>query len=547
MSKIRVLSKELANQIAAGEVIERPASVVKELVENALDAKACKLHIEIIEAGIRLIRVSDNGCGIEKDDLELSIFPHATSKIQSVDELFSVKTLGFRGEALASIASVSKFQLCSKAETADEAYSLKAEGSEIQSILKTAHPVGTTISVEDLFFNTLSRRRFLRSEKTEQMHIEAIVKRLAMTRFDLELSLTIDGKKVLHLMPAISEAQQKKRVLKLFGQSFMKEAMSFSAAAGGFKLSGFLGHPNYLRSQNDLQYCFVNGRVVRDKLLMHAILEAYGPLLYPGRQATFLLFFTLPATEVDVNVHPTKHEVRFYEPRQVHDFFSSVLKRHLSAVSAPKEALMPESTLKQPQKFERAQAPVSFSSRMSQTSSAESLAFLKMANESQVIALQAPFVLLNKGCESAIFNLEKCYQHWLKKMLQEAFANGPIVTRPLLVPMRFKCSEKTLSLSLASFRRCGLQIEPLSEEEYVLRAFPSLTPYLSFKPFLKRLSELRTEQALLDAYVEHSLVSWQTLGDEERRQLEEFFSNTEVNKPFGQRLTRQSLETLLCP
>jgi DNA mismatch repair protein MutL len=339
MKRIEVLSPRLANQIAAGEVVERPANVVKELVENSLDAGATRIEVDIEQGGTKLIRIRDNGFGIEKSDLPLSLSRHATSKIKELDDLESVKSLGFRGEALASIASVSRLVLSSHEQDCDEAWQVSAEGRDMATETKPcAHPVGTTVEMRDLFFNTPARRKFLRTEKTEFSHLEEVVKRMALSRYDVAFQLRHNQKVIHSLRPCTSEFDQEKRVATLLSPQFMKEAVHIDMEGAGLKIWGWVGLPTFSRSQADMQYFFVNGRVVRDKLVAHAIRQAYKDVLYHGRHSAFVLYLEVDPSLVDVNVHPTKHEVRFRDGRLVHDFLFRTLHKALGAVRPESDA-----------------------------------------------------------------------------------------------------------------------------------------------------------------------------------------------------------------
>ena len=347
MSRIHRLSTRLANQIAAGEVVERPASVVKEVLENSLDAGATRVDIDVEAGGVKLIRIRDNGSGIAPDDLPLAMARHATSKISSLEDLEAVGSLGFRGEALASIGSVSKLTLTSNAsEAGSEGSSAACEGREMEVVIKPApHPQGTTVEVRDLFFNTPARRKFLRTEKTEFNHLEEVVKRLALSRFDVAFSLRHNGRGIHQLKAGSGQVEQQRRVATVCGPAFMEQAIYVENAGGGLpsgnlKLWGWVGLPTFSRSQADLQYFFVNGRVIRDKLIAHAIKQAYRDVLYHGRHPAFVLYLEVDPAQVDVNVHPTKHEVRFRDGRSVHNFIFSSLHRALADVR-PSDQLPP--------------------------------------------------------------------------------------------------------------------------------------------------------------------------------------------------------------
>lgn len=333
MSEISLLSPRLANQIAAGEVVERPASVIKEVLENSLDAGATQLDVEVEAGGVKLMRVRDNGLGINKDDLSLALARHATSKIHDLDDLEAVATLGFRGEALASISSVSRLELTSCHHQAEHAWTVKAEGREMQTqVVPAAHPMGTTVEVRDLFFNTPARRKFLRKDNTEYGRIEDVLKRLALSRFNVGFSLKNNGRVVHSWRPATTQPEQERRVAQICGPAFMSNTVHIDIERAGLRLWGWVALPTFSRSQADLQHFFVNGRAIKDKLVTHAVRQAYQDVLYHGRHPAYVLYLELDPATVDVNVHPTKHEVRFRDGRLVHDFLFRSLHKALADV-----------------------------------------------------------------------------------------------------------------------------------------------------------------------------------------------------------------------
>ncbi|GLO55430.1 DNA mismatch repair endonuclease MutL [Pseudomonas sp. DCB_AW] len=332
-SRIQLLSPRLANQIAAGEVVERPASVAKELLENSLDSGARRIDVEVEQGGVKLLRVRDDGGGISADDLPLALARHATSKIRELEDLEGVLSLGFRGEALASISSVARLTLTSRTANASEAWQVETEGRDMTPrVQPAAHPVGTSVEVRDLFFNTPARRKFLKAEKTEFDHLQEVIRRLALARFDVGFHLRHNGKSILSLHEAHDETARARRVGAICGPGFMEQALPIDVERNGLRLWGWVGLPTFSRSQADLQYFFVNGRAVRDKLVAHAVRQAYRDVLFNGRHPTFVLFLELEPNGVDVNVHPTKHEVRFREGRSVHDFLYGTLHRALADV-----------------------------------------------------------------------------------------------------------------------------------------------------------------------------------------------------------------------
>ena len=340
-ARIELLSPRLANQIAAGEVVERPASVIKELLENSLDSGAKRIDVDVEQAGIKLLRVRDDGSGISSDDLPLALARHATSKIRDLEDLERVMSLGFRGEALASISSVARLTLTSRTRGADQAWQVETEGRDMAPrVQPAAHPVGTSVEVRDLFFNTPARRKFLKTEKTEFDHLQEVIKRLALARFDVAFNLRHNGKTILNLHEAHDDTARARRVAAVCGSAFLEQALPIEIERNGLHLWGWVGLPTFSRSQADLQYFYVNGRAVRDKLVAHAVRQAYRDVLFNGRHPTFVLFFEVDPSVVDVNVHPTKHEVRFRDGRMVHDFLYGTLHRALGDVR-PEDQLAP--------------------------------------------------------------------------------------------------------------------------------------------------------------------------------------------------------------
>jgi DNA mismatch repair protein MutL len=334
MPSIRPLPPELINQIAAGEVIERPASVVKELVENSLDAGATRIEVDIEAGGARLIRVRDNGGGIGVDELPLALAAHATSKIFSFDDLENVATMGFRGEALASVASVSRFALTSRCAGVDVAFRIESDDGRLQPPRPAQHPPGTSVEVRDLFHNVPARRKFLRAERTEFGHIDELLKTLALARDGVEFRVTHNGKPVRMLKAAHDEDAALARVAEVLGADFPAHSLRVEQAAAGMRLSGWVGLPTASRAQADQQYFYVNGRMVRDRTVAHAVRQAYADVLFHGRHPAYVLFLELDPAGVDVNVHPAKSEVRFREQRLLHEFLYRSLHEALAQTRA---------------------------------------------------------------------------------------------------------------------------------------------------------------------------------------------------------------------
>jgi DNA mismatch repair protein MutL len=326
---IRILPEQLIHQIAAGEVIERPASIVKELVENSLDAGAKRVEIDIEDGGVRLCRVRDDGSGIARDELALALSRHATSKITTIDDLERVGTLGFRGEALPSIASVSRVRIISRSQQHPDGYAISADNGALSPLEPAPHPLGTTVEVRDLFFNVPARRKFLRAERTETQHIERMIERLALSSFETSFALSTGRRSMSDYPAARSQLERERRVAQVVGEEFIANTMYIEHEAVGCKLSGWLCQPTFARAQPDLQHFYLNGRVLRDRLVSSAIRLGYRDVMFHGRYPAFVLFLQLDPRQVDVNAHPAKLEVRFREPRQIHDFLFRTVERVL--------------------------------------------------------------------------------------------------------------------------------------------------------------------------------------------------------------------------
>ena len=333
MQKIQQLSPQLANQIAAGEVVERPAAVIKELLENSLDSGADTIDIDVEQGGVKRLCIRDNGSGISREDLPLVLARHATSKILHLNDLEAVATLGFRGEALASISSVSRLTLTTRMEDQSPGWQVYCEGRDmLPEITPAPHPTGTTVDARELFYNVPARRKFLRTEKTEFSHIDEVVKRIALSRPDISFYLKHNNRTIYQLRSAKTQANEERRIAQFFGQEFINNAVTVNVETDGLRLHGWVGLPVFSRAQADHQYFYINGRMIRDKIISHAVRQAYQDVLYNGRHPVFILYLTLDPASVDVNVHPAKHEVRFRDHRTVHSFIYSMLNRALADV-----------------------------------------------------------------------------------------------------------------------------------------------------------------------------------------------------------------------
>ncbi len=327
---IHLLPDHLINQIAAGEVVDRPSSVVKELVENSLDAGARSIKVQLEQGGKRAIRITDDGQGMTQKELALALQRHATSKIASLDDLERLATMGFRGEALPSIASVARLDLSSRHVSGDHGWSVRVRRGEIAEPEPAAVQAGTRVQVEDLFYNVPARRKFLRADRTEFKHVDLLLRRFALARFDVGFELEHNGKTVSALPPALEEAEQNRRLQRVMGKEFLDHVINIDEERGGISLRGWVAEPRYNRAQADRQFFFVNGRAIRDRVIAHAVRSAFQDVLFHGRHPAFVLYLQVPPEAVDVNVHPQKHEVRFRDARMVHDFLFSSLHRALA-------------------------------------------------------------------------------------------------------------------------------------------------------------------------------------------------------------------------
>ncbi len=343
---IRQLPELLINQIAAGEVVERPSSVVKELIENSLDAGARSIQVTLEQGGKRLIKVTDDGCGIAKDEIALALERHATSKIASLEELEEVATMGFRGEALPSVASVSRMAISSRTADGKHAWQVRVDNGELGDVAPAAGSPGTRVEVRDLFYNVPARRKFLRTERTEFSHVDELVKRFSLARADVAFQLQHNNRVVRQFPAVVEDRDMQGRLEGVLGAEFVEHALVIDEQRGMFGLRGWVAEPRYNRAQADRQYFFVNGRVIRDRLVAHAIRQAFRDVLFHGRHPAFVLYLEMPPSGVDVNVHPQKHEVRFRDSRSVHDFIFSTLSHSLAGVGGG--ALRPGSMVGEP-------------------------------------------------------------------------------------------------------------------------------------------------------------------------------------------------------
>ena len=487
---IQQLPTHLVNQIAAGEVVERPASVVKELVENSLDAGASSVQVDIAAGGHKLIRVRDTGGGIPEDELALALSRHATSKIESLEDLEAVVSLGFRGEALPSIASVSRLTLCSRLAAADTAWQLEAEGGDVGTPRPAAHPVGTTVEVHDLFYNTPARRRFLRTERTEFGHIDKWMKRLALSRPAVAFTVTHNRRTVLQLQAAGSDEQRLQRIGKILGEAFAGQAVYVEHETEGVALSGWLALPTFNRSQPDMQYWFVNGRSITDRTLAHAARHAYRDVLFHGRYPAYVLSLTMDPATIDANAHPAKHEVRFRDSRRVHGIVSQVLEAALRE-TRPGGHTPPPAALPGSASFEQATMRLHSNGHPPRASVGETLAaYQAMAASMPSVAaadipplgfavaqLAGTYVLAENSDGLIIVDMHAAHERILYEKLKQNFDDNAVVRQPLLVPTMISVAESEADLVAQSsgvFEKIGLVVDRAGPTTLAVREVPAL-------------------------------------------------------------------------
>lgn len=490
---IRVLSEQLISQIAAGEVVERPASVVKELVENSLDAGADAIHVEIEQGGLRLIRVRDTGHGITQAELALALARHATSKISSLDELEAVRSMGFRGEALPSIASVSRLSLTSLARGESSAWSMQGAADESRP---AAHAPGTTIEVRDLFYNVPARRKFLRTERTEFGHISQVFQRLALSRFEVEFRLMHDGREVYLLPAAHSPAERVKRLAQLCGDAFAANLQAIEVEKAGLALRGWVALPAFSRSQADLQYFYVNGRTVRDKLVNHALRQAYADVLHGSRFPAFVLYLEMDPRQVDVNAHPAKHEVRFRESRLVHDFlFRSVYAsladarpdtgQHRVGATVPVPALTPQSQLPTQAGLGLAVAEQPMPAHSVASDDRYSRKALPAQGQDSEVPplgyalaqLHGVFILAQNKDGLVLVDMHAAHERVVYEAMKRDLKDGGVRCQPLLVPLTLAVSPAQADLAeqqASTLTGMGLELDRTGPQSLRVRGIPAL-------------------------------------------------------------------------
>lgn len=537
--RIQVLDELLTNQIAAGEVVDRPSSIVKELLENAIDAGCTQIDVVVEQGGAQLIQVRDNGSGIHKDDLVLAVTRHATSKIASLDDLHAVTTLGFRGEALASIAAVSRFTITTRTADQPHGYQVKVEGkSPVLSPKPIAHPLGTTISVHDLFFNTPARKKFMRSERTEYNHVEEIFKRIAMSHFEIGFSLKHNNKLIYQCPPVTEKAQYGDRIRLLSGKSFADHCIELDNAMAGMRLWGWISEPAFSRSQADAQTFYINNRLIRDKLISHAVKQGYRDVLYQGRQPAYVLFLEIGCDAVDVNVHPNKQEVRFREPQIVHSFITRAIHAALEQTKAGSDSTQYVSqsispSIGQPSRpsgsskqypghiqanllaFAQSQASAdphqiySPMNKMSDTQTSGQGQFMEssdVALQSRSIEATPPlgyalaqchgtFILAENDKGLVIVDMHAAHERITYERMKKAYHKQSLKMQPLLVPITVSLSKRevaSLEEHLDTLTHSGVELSILGEETVAVKQLPSL---LACSDVPKLISDIASDLA----------------------------------------------------
>ncbi len=485
---IRQLPTQLINQIAAGEVVERPAAMLKELLENSLDAGARRVEVELEQAGVRLCRVRDDGVGIPRDEVPLALARHATSKIASLDDLTCVASLGFRGEALPSIASVSQLRLVSRHADADAAFAVESGYGEQGELRPAPHPGGTTVEVRDLFARTPARRRFLKTERTEFMHAQRVVERLALSRFSTAVRLIHNGRPVFDLPVASSRDEQEARLAKLCGKAFVENSLYVERNADGMSLRGWIARPTYSRSQPDLQHVVLNGRVIRDRSLSHAIRAAFADVLYHGRHPACVLYLETDPADVDVNVHPSKQEVRFRDGRRVHDFVRRTLESALADTrpgAVPAEPARPsfagpgagQRGLQLSAAVVRDSAAVyaALAAGGPAAAGTDEAAALPLGHA--LAHLHGAFILAQNVDGLVIVDAHAAHERITYERLKQGWSAASIQSQPLLVPHAFDVSAAEADLAEAHaplLGELGLDVDRVGREKLTIRSVPVL-------------------------------------------------------------------------
>jgi len=551
MGWIRILSEKVASQIAAGEVVDRPASVVRELIDNSVDAGATRIVIKIENGGKTLIRVSDNGTGMDRDDLLLAAERHATSKISELSDLFSVRTLGFRGEAVPSIAAVSRMVITSRTPDRLSGFRLILQGGKIREIEETGAPVGTTVEVRDLFFNTPARKKFLRTAATETDHIVGTLSRIALPFTTLSFRLDAGDKTLLSLASVESD---KSRLSALFGHEVADSMIPMEREIQGLRLSGYLSPPEWDRARGDHLFIYVNKRNVRERLLTHAVIEGYGSRLMKGRYPYAVIFIEIDPSLVDVNVHPAKQEVRFHENRLVHEAVKAAVDESLRQKAAALfHVPLPFTDSVGERSGGIAEPMAEYPPYSEKTTSPRprELQVPLMIKESPVVLgqLKETYILCETKEGLLLVDQHAAHERRVYERLKKSCEHSNLDCQPFLIPPRVEFSpseSRTIRKRLEDLSRLGITLEPFGGETFLVRAVPNMLVNVDWESFLREVIPLLEEQGtvkgdqlvdrLLSLMACHGAVrAGQRLSHEEMVSLVEHLGEVEVptNCPHG--------------
>jgi DNA mismatch repair protein MutL len=514
--RIKVMEPMLANQISAGEVVERPASVLKELLENSIDAGSDRVQVDIMQGGHELIRVRDNGGGIHPDDLLLSVERHATSKIHQYNDLENVTSLGFRGEALASISAVSRFSLSTRSNDQAEGTRLKPSGTSLVQ-QPCGHPVGTTVEVRDLFYNTPARKKFMRAIRTEFKYIESQLDRIALSHFNVGFKLVHNNKTIFNSPAANTQIEKEARLSAILGKDFVQHALAIEFESAGMKIKGWIALPNFNRSQADMQYFFINGRFVKDKVLVHALKQAYHDVMFGHRYPAYVLYLTIDPALVDVNVHPTKHEVRFRESQSVHQFVAHSVKDALHQVkpedeletsravgesaavptfdnvtnrvahseplfTSPRQTVFSPSSLSSSKVKEEIQVlcdmhkdAESFVS-MSESAEQVGLTYQQQPLGNAIAQLHDIYIIAQNKLGMVLVDMHAAHERILYEKMKTELESNKMASQVLLIPIALSLSRQEMQVfeeAQSTLLSCGFEVDPVGDNEIMVRSVPS--------------------------------------------------------------------------
>lgn len=539
--RIQSLPLHLANQIAAGEVIERPASVVKELVENSLDAGATQVYIDIEGAGSQLIRVSDNGAGIHPDDLSLALSRHATSKLHSTEQLTHIASLGFRGEALPSIASISELTLSSRQQNSDCGWQISIDKENNTPV---SHPIGTSVEVRDLFFNVPARRRFLRGDKTEQLHIHTTLNRLALSQFEMGFQWQLTATSHIKLPAAITPEQQQQRIAKICGKTFINNCIYIQQQFDEINLSGWLGKAEAHRPQTDVNYFFINGRVIRDRVINHAIRQAYSDLIPTGRYPAFVLYLTLPLDRVDINVHPTKHEVRFRDARLIHGLITRALQDALGSRQSSPNNVQTDQSANKPLAHHIAEDAGDY-----QQKDKPALANINNINSSSQL-LHQRYLITQLAGESLLFDLQQAEYSLRLQQLQHAIATNSLSSRPILVPIKImleQSQQQIMTENQTELTALGITFQA-NDDHLLIKSIPSLLAQVDIAQLISTIACYLTDKTSsnhsLNLILEQQLPMLPILNLQQAETIVQQLSSVNISDKWCRQLDHKTLSSL---